>query len=389
MADIKIINNLSQNGLDVLTNAGFAISEAEENPIGILMRSKIIHDYAFNPELLAISRSGVGVNNIPVERCTSEGIAVFNTPGANSNSVKELTISLMVLISRGVVDSMRWIDTLKGLGDDTIKERVESGKKAFVGPEIQGKTLGVIGLGAVGSKVANAALDLGMTVYGYDPYLSVEAAWKVSKDVQRIESLDELYPLCDYITLHPPLTPETKEMINAKAISKMRDGVRLINCARGGNVNEKDVLDAVDSGKIAYFASDFPSEATIGHKNVILTPHLGGSSEESEINCAVMAAQELVEYLKTGNVKNSVNLPTVSLERMGEARLCVIHRNVPRMINRFLDLIGDENINVEHMINKPSGDIAYTIIDTGSDISDHIRDEIAAMDEVMRVRIIK
>ena len=389
MADIKIINNLSQNGLDVLTNAGFAISEEEENPIGILMRSKIIHDYAFNPELLAMSRSGVGVNNIPVERCTKEGIAVFNTPGANSNSVKELTISLMVLISRGVVDSMRWIDTLKGLGDDNIKEKVESGKKAFVGPEIQGKTLGVIGLGAVGSKVANAALDLGMTVYGYDPYLSVEAAWKVSKDVQRIESLDELYPLCDYITLHPPLTPETKEMINVKAISKMRDGVRLINCARGGNVNEKDVLDAVDSGKIAYFASDFPSEATIGHKNVILTPHLGGSSEESEINCAVMAAQELVEYLKTGNVKNSVNLPTVTLERMGEARLCVIHRNVPRMINRFLDLIGDENINVEHMINKPSGDIAYTIIDTGSDISDHIRDEIAAMDEVMRVRIIK
>ncbi|MBR2879944.1 MAG: 3-phosphoglycerate dehydrogenase, partial [Oscillospiraceae bacterium] len=203
------------------------------------------------------------------------------------------------------------------------------------------------------------------------------------------ESLDELYPLCDYITLHPPLTPETKAMIDEKAIAKMRDGVRLINCARGGIVNEEAVLAALDSGKIAYFASDFPSEATIGHKNVILTPHLGGSSEESEVNCAVMAAQELVEYLKTGNVKNSVNLPTVSLERMGEARLCVIHKNVPRMINRFLDLIGDENINVEHMINKPSGDIAYTIIDTGSDISAHIEEQISAMDEVMRVRIIR
>ena len=389
MADIKIINNLSENGLDVLRNAGFKISEEEENPIGILMRSKIIHDYVFNPELLAISRSGVGVNNIPVDRCTQEGIAVFNTPGANSNSVKELTISLMVLIARSVVDSMRWIDTLKGLGDDAIKEEVERGKKDFVGPELEGKTLGVIGLGAVGSKVANAALDLGMTVYGYDPYLSVDAAWKVSKNVQRIESLDELYPLCDYITLHPPLTPETKAMIDEKAIAKMRDGVRLINCARGGIVNEEAVLAALDSGKIAYFASDFPSEATIGHKNVILTPHLGGSSEESEVNCAVMAAQELVEYLKTGNVKNSVNLPTVSLERMGEARLCVIHKNVPRMINRFLDLIGDENINVEHMINKPSGDIAYTIIDTGSDISAHIEEQISAMDEVMRVRIIR
>lgn len=389
MADIKIINNLSENGLDVLRNAGFAISEEEENPIGILMRSKIIHDYAFNPELLAISRSGVGVNNIPVDRCTQEGIAVFNTPGANSNSVKELTLSLMVLISRSVVDSMRWIDGLKGHGDDRIKEEVEQGKKAFVGPELEGKTLGVIGLGAVGSKVANAALDLGMKVYGYDPYLSVDAAWKVSKNVERIESLDTLYPLCDYISLHPPLTAETREMIDADAVSKMRDGVRLINCARGGIVNEEAVLAAVDSGKIAYFASDFPSEATIGHKNVILTPHLGGSSEESEVNCAVMAAQELVEYLKTGNVKNSVNLPTVTLERMGAARLCVIHRNVPRMINRFLDLIGDENINVEHMINKPSGDIAYTIIDTGADISAHIEEEISSMDEVMRVRVIR
>lgn len=388
MADIKKINNLSEAGLEILTRAGYTYSEEEENPIGILMRSKIIHDYEFNPELLAISRSGVGVNNIPVERCTKNGIAVFNAPGANSNSVKELTICAMIMIARSVADSMSWVDTIKDMGEG-IKDEVERGKAAYVGPELMGKTLGVIGLGAVGSKVANAALDLGMTVYGYDPYLSVDAAWKVSKNVIRIESLDELWPLCDYITLHPPLTPETKGMVNADAISKMRDGVRVLNYARDTIVNEADMLAAVDSGKVAYFASDFPTANNIGRKNVITTPHLGGSSEESEVNCAVMAAQELVEYLKTGNVKNSVNLPTVVLERIGQARLCVIHRNVPRMINRFLDLIGDENINVEHMINKPSGDIAYTIIDTGSDISDHIEQQIAAMDEVMRLRVIR
>lgn len=388
MADIKKINNLSERGLEILTRAGYTYSEDEEKPIGILMRSKIIHDYQFNPELLAISRSGVGVNNIPVERCTQNGIAVFNAPGANSQSVKELVISIMIMMARLVPESMQWVESIKDMGDD-IKDEVERGKAAFIGPEIGGKTLGVIGLGSVGSKVANAALDLGMTVYGYDPYLSVDAAWKVSKNVVRIESLDELWPLCDYITLHPPLTPETKGMVNAEAISKMRDGVRVLNYARDTIVNEADMLAAVDSGKVAYFASDFPTKNNINHKNVITTPHLGGSSEESEVNCAVMAAQELVEYLKTGNVKNSVNLPSVSLERMGEARLCVIHRNVPRMINRFLDLIGEENINVEHMINKPSGDIAYTIIDTGSDISGHIEQQIAAMNEVMRVRVIR
>ncbi len=388
MADIKKINNLSEAGLEILTRAGYSYSEDEENPVGILMRSKIIHDYKFNPELLAISRSGVGVNNIPVERCTQNGIAVFNTPGANSNSVKELTICAMIMIARSVADSMDWVDTIRDMGEG-IKDEVERGKAAFVGPELAGKTLGVIGLGAVGSKVANAALDLGMTVYGYDPYLSVDAAWKVSRNVIRIETLDELWPLCDYISLHPPLTPETKGMINAEVIAKMRDGVRFINYARGAIVNEADMLAAVDRGKVAYYASDFPTKENIGHHNVITTPHLGGSSEESEVNCAVMAAQELVEYLKTGNVKNSVNLPTVVLDRLGQARLCVIHRNVPRMINRFLDLIGNENINVEHMINKPSGDIAYTIIDTGSDISEHIEQQIAAMDEVMRVRVIR
>lgn len=386
MADIKKINNISETGMQVITDGGYTWSEEEPNPIGIIMRSKLIHDYVFNPELLAIARSGVGVNNIPVERCTESGIAVFNTPGGNSEAVKELVICAMILIARDVIPSMRWVDTIAD--SESIKDVVEKGKANYVGPEIEGKTLGVIGLGNVGSKVANAALDLGMKVYGYDPYLSVDAAWKVSKNVERVESLDALLPLCDYITLHPPLTAETKGMINADAIARMRDGVRVLNYSRDGVVDEDAMLAAVESGKVARFASDFPTKRSIGHKNVILTPHLGGSSDESEINCAVMAARELVEYLKTGNVKNSVNLPNVTLERLGEARLCVIHRNVPRMINRFLDLIGDENINVEHMINKPNGEIAYTIIDTGAPISKEIEGKIAAMAEVMRVRVI-
>ena len=387
MADVKIINNISEAGLNIVSKAGFELSADPADPVGIFMRSAVIHDYKFNPSLLAISRSGVGVNNIPVERCTQEGIVVFNTPGANSEGVKELVIGAMIMIARDVLGSMRWVQTLRG-DDVEITKEVEHGKVKFVGPEIGGKTLGVIGLGSVGSKVANAALDLGMTVYGYDPYLSVDAAWKVSKNVVRMESLDTMLPLCDYVSIHTPATNETMNMINADTIAKMKDGVHLINYARYECVDEKAVIEALDSGKICRYASDFPSVATIGRGDVSLTPHLGGSTEESEVNCAVMAAQELVEYLKTGNIKNSVNLPSVSLERLGVSRLCVIHQNVPRMINRFLDLIGEQNINVEHMINKPLGDIAYTIIDTGSHVGSEISDKIAAMKEVMRVRVI-
>jgi len=387
MADILKINNLSPDGLAVLTNNGYTYSEDEAHPIGYLMRSKIIMDQEFNPELLAIARSGVGVNNIPVERCTRQGIAVFNTPGGNSNSVKELVLSMLVLISRRIVDSMRWVDGIKDA--ESIKDTVEAGKKAYVGPELMGKTIGIVGLGNVGSRVANSCLDLGMKVYGYDPYLSVDAAWRVSKDVIRVESLEQMLPLCDYVTLHPPLTDETRGMINEKTIALMRDGVRFLNFSRDTVVDEDSMLAAVESGKVAYYASDFPTKRNIGHPNIITTPHLGGSSDESEINCAAMAAQELVEYLKTGNVRNSVNLPTVSLERIGVARVCVIHKNVPRMITGFLDLIGGANINVEHMINKPSGDIAYTIIDCGADVSAEIEEKIAAMPEVLRVRVIR
>lgn len=387
MADVKIINNISETGLDVVREGGFELSREPADPVGIFMRSASILDYEFNKNLLAIARSGVGVNNIPVDRCTKSGIAVFNTPGANSNAVKELIISMLVYISRDLAGSMKFSQGLSGTDED-IAKAFEKGKARFVGPEILGKTLGVVGLGCVGSKVANAALDMGMKVYGYDPYLSVDAAWKVSREVQRMPSLEAMLPLCDYVTLHPPLTDETFHMINDKTVALMKDGARLLNFSRFEVVDEPAVMAGLDSGKLTRFASDFPSNLTIGRPDVTLTPHLGGSTEESEINCAVMAASELVEYLKNGNVSNSVNFPTVTLERMGVARLCVFHRNVPRMINRFLDLIGDENINVEHMINKPAGETAYTIIDTGSPISPEITAKIAAMGEVMRVRVI-
>ncbi len=387
MSDIKIFNNICEEGLSIVRKAGFTPSDSAEKPVGIMLRSANIKDCEFGPELLAISRSGVGVNNIPVDRCTEEGIAVFNTPGGNADGVKELVISSMILIARDVLGSMRWVQSLTGT-DEEIAKAVESGKKQFVGPEVGGKTLGVIGLGAVGCRVANAALDLGMTVYGYDPYLSIAGAWNISKDVIHMESLEAMLPLCDYVSLHSPLTSETNGMIDAKTIAMMKDGVHIINCARAGLVDEDALLAALDSGKITRFASDFPSARTIGRPDVVLTPHLGGSTEESEVNCAIMAAQELVDYITTGNIKNSVNLPSVMLDRLGVARLCVIHRNVPRMINRFLDLIGEQDINVEHMINKPRGAIAYTIIDVGSAIGQDIVDKIAAMDEVMRVRVI-
>lgn len=387
MNDIKVINNISESGLNIVTNAGFNTSENPEKPVGIFVRSSDINDCEFNPELLAIARSGVGVNNIPVKRCTENGIAVFNTPGCNSDGVKELVISALIFTARDVFGGMKWVQGLAGT-DEEITRAVELGKSQFVGSEIGGKTIGVIGLGSVGYRVANAALDLGMTVYGYDPHMSVDAAWRISQNVIHMDSLEAMLPLCDYVSLHSPLTAETRGMINEKTIAMMKDGVYLINYSRREVVDEKAVLDALDSGKIRRFASDFPSANTIGRPDVRLTPHLGASTAESEINCAVMAAQELVEYLKTGNIKNSVNLPTVVLDRLGVARLCVIHRNVPRMINRFLDLIGQQNINVEHMINKPRGDIAYTIIDVGSPIGSDIIDKIAAMDEVMRVRVI-
>ncbi len=381
------MNKIAQQGIDELADRGLTVNADAENPDGLLIRSAKLHDEVFGDKLLAIARAGVGTDNVPVARCTEEGIAVFNTAGANAEAVKELALCGLILASRDIVGGIQWVASLEGT--EGIAKAVEKGKGAYVGPEINGKTLGVIGLGAIGSLVANAAAELGMTVYGYDPYMSVDAAWRLNSVVKHAADIDTIYRECDYIMVQVHYNDSTRHMLNADALAKMKDGVRLINFARGELVDDAALLAAIESGKVARYVTDFPNDTLVGKPGIVAIPHLGASTPESEEKCAVMAAQELADYLYNGNVKNGVNLPNVRLERAGVARLTVIHRNVPRMINRFLDLIGEENINVEHMINKPNGDIAYTIIDTGSDISAAIEEKISAMDEVMRVRVIR
>ncbi len=387
MFEVKTMNKIAQQGVDELADRGLTVNVDAENPDGLLIRSAKLHDEVFGDKLLAIARAGVGTDNVPVARCTEEGIAVFNTAGANAEAVKELALCGLILASRDIVGGIQWVASLEGT--EGIAKAVEKGKGAYVGPEINGKTLGVIGLGAIGSLVANAAAELGMTVYGYDPYMSVDAAWRLNSVVKHAADIDTIYRECDYIMVQVHYNDSTRHMLNADALAKMKNGVRLINFARGELVDDAALLAAIESGKVARYVTDFPNDTLVGKPGIVAIPHLGASTPESEEKCAVMAAQELADYLYNGNVKNGVNLPNVRLERAGVARLTVIHRNVPRMINRFLDLIGEENINVEHMINKPNGDIAYTIIDTGSDISAAIEEKISAMDEVMRVRVIR
>ncbi len=381
------MNNIARQGLEELDAAGLTVDVNAENPDGLLIRSAKLHDAVFGDKLLAIARAGVGTDNVPVDRCTEAGIAVFNTAGANAEAVKELALCALLLASRDVVGGIEWVKSLAG--NENVAAAVEKGKSAYVGPEINGKTLGIIGLGAIGSLVANAAAELGMTVYGYDPYMSVDAAWRLNSVVKHAPDQDTVFRQSDYIMVQVHYNDETRHMLGAAEFAKMKQGVRVINLARGELVDDEAMLAALASGKVARYVTDFPNNALVGAAGVVAMPHLGASTPESEEKCAVMAAQELADYLYNGNIKNGVNLPSVRLERAGVARLTVIHRNVPRMINRFLDLIGEANINVEHMINKPRGEIAYTIIDTGSDISAAIEEKIAAMDEVMRVRVIR
>jgi len=385
--EIKTMNNIAQQGLDELAARGLTVNVEAENPDGLLIRSAKLHDAVFGDKLLAIARAGVGTDNVPVARCTEAGIAVFNTAGANAEAVKELALCALLLGSRDIVGGIEWVKSMQG--EEGIAAKVEKGKSAYVGPEINGKTLGIIGLGAIGSLVANAATELGMTVFGYDPYMSVDAAWRLNSVVRHAVDLDTIFRESDYIMVQVHCNDETRGMLGAEQFAKMKDGVRIINLARGELVNDEALIAAIDVGKVARYVTDFPNDRLVGIANVVAMPHLGASTPESEEKCAVMAAQELADYLYNGNIKNGVNLPNVSLERAGVARICVIHKNVPRMINRFLDLIGDQNINVEHMINKPRGDVAYTIIDTGSDIPAEIEEKIAAMQEVMRVRVIR
>ena len=386
MFEIQTMNAISPSGIEVLEAKGCHVGPDVETPQALLIRSADLHSYDFPPQLLAIGRAGAGTNNIPVEACTEQGIVVFNSPGANAEAVKEQEICAMVLASRDVLGSIEWVKSIAHRGDE-IPTLVEKGKSNFAGPELLGKTLGVIGLGATGALVANAALDLGMTVYGYDPFMSVNAAWQLSRDVLHADGIDEIFQNSDYISLNVPYTDSTHHLLNAAAFQKMRDGVRILNESRAEVVDDEAMTEALKSGKVAKYVTDFPNQTILQAPNVIAMPHLGACTPESEDRCAVMAARELYDYLLNGNIKNSVNLPDVSLSRMGVCRLCVIHHNVPKMINRILDRLGVD-VNVEHMINKPRGKYAYTMVDLGSPIDEITAESIRRMEHVLRVRVI-
>jgi D-3-phosphoglycerate dehydrogenase len=350
-----------------------------------MVRSAAMHDMTFGDNLLAIARAGAGVNNIPVERCAEEGIVVFNTPGANANGVKELTICALLLASRNIVGGVDWANGLTG---DDVAKQVEKGKSAFAGVELKGKTLGVIGLGAIGGMVANVAVHLGMKVIGCDPFLSVEAAWNLNHHVVKAATYEEIFEKADYITLHVPATKDTKGMINATSIATMKDGVRIVNLARADLVNAEDLKAAIAAGKVASYVTDFPTPETIGVPGIVAIPHLGASTEESEDNCAIMAARELDEYLTNGNIQNSVNYPSVSMPRSGDLRICCLHQNIPEVLRKITMVIANDGANIENMTNKSRGDVAYTIVDIVGSITAETEELIRTIDGMIRVRLI-
>ena len=386
MYDILTLNKIAKCGTDAFDKAKYTVADAVENPADIMVRSADMHDMQFGNKLLAIARAGAGVNNIPVDRCAEEGIVVFNTPGANANAVKELVIAGLLLSSRKVTDAIDWVSTLKGQED--IGKKVEKGKSNFAGPEISGKTLGVIGLGAIGVLVANAAMSLGMKVIGYDPFLSVKAALSLKPGVKTVTDVNDLYAASDYITIHVPYNADTKGTICEKSIAVMKDGVRILNFARGELADTAAVLAAVESGKIACYITDFPSDELIGVKNVICVPHLGASTPESEDNCAVMAASELIDYIENGNIRNSVNFPNAEMNAAG-TKICVLHKNVPAVISEITTILGKASINIDNMINASKKDYAYTLIDAAGNISEDIAAKLSAAENVIKVRVIK
>ena len=381
---ICTLNKIAACGTDRL-GANYTLSDDITDAAGVLVRSAAMHDIAMPESLLAIARAGAGVNNIPVDACGEQGIVVFNTPGANANAVKELVIAGLFLSSRKVVDGIAWAQTLKGEGD-AVGKLVEKGKSAFVGPEIYGKKLGVVGLGAIGVLVANAAVALGMKVYGYDPYLSVDAAWKLSRAIKHANTLEEIYAECDYITVHVPLMPATKGMLGKDAFAAMKDGVRILNFSRDGLVDSAAMKDALASGKVARYVVDFPTEEMLGVENVIAIPHLGASTPESEDNCAVMAADQMKDYLENGNIKNSVNYPDVQVPRSGDSRICVLHKNIPNMLAQISAVVSADGVNIEAMTNKSRKDFAYTILDIIGEAKESFVKDICAIDGVIRVR---
>lgn len=385
MKKILRLNSIS-NLVEKRFDGKYEYGDNLDNPDGIILRSFNMHEYETGSNLLAVARAGAGVNNIPIPKMSEKGIVVFNTPGANANAVKELVICAMLLGSRKIYEGINWA---QGLAKDAdVAKLVEKGKSQFVGREVMGKTLGVLGLGAIGAKVANAAVDLGMTVFGHDPFISVEAAWRLSRKVNNEKTRDGLFAESDYITLHMPLTPDTKELINAESISKMKDGVCIINCARGELVNNADIKAALESGKVSKYVTDFPVADLLGVENVITIPHLGASTGEAEDNCAVMAADSLTNYIECGTIKNSVNFPTVDAPSTFVHRITIVHKNVSSMINLATKPLSDAGINISNMVSAARGEIGYMIIDTDDCVSDEIIKTLSATDGFIKVRVI-
>ena len=387
MYHIQTLNKISAAGLKRFDPEHYQVSDSQTNPEGIMVRSAKLLDMDFPSELLAIARAGVGVNNIPIERCSEAGIAVFSTPGANANAVKELVLCAMLIGSRDIPGALNWVREQAASGVE-VSTVVEKGKSAFVGPEIFRKTLGVVGLGAIGSLVANAAIQLGMDVYGYDPFLSVDAALRLDHHIHIVKDIRDLYKRSDYVTFHIHCTDQTRGMVDADAIASMKRGIRVINLARGEFVQDDAMIPALETGRVAAYITDFPNNRLLAAPHVVAMPHLGASTPESEQNCAVMAADELKDYLETGNVRNSVNLPAVSMTPSGVMRLCILHKNVPGMLANITTLFGRDGVNVENLSNKSKGDWAYTMVDLAAHIGDDVLQDVRAMEHVVRVRAI-
>ena len=384
MKNIKLMNKIASVGTDIFDRSIYNVADDVENADAIMVRSAALHEMEFNPELEAIARCGAGVNNIPVEKCTEKGVVVFNTPGANANGVKELAICALIMAARDVVGGIKWAETLQG--QEGVAKLVEKGKGAYVGNELVGKKLGVIGLGAIGGMVANAANALGMVVMGCDPYITPRAAWSLAPAIKQATNYEEIYKTCDYISIHVPATPQTKNMICEKTLSMMKDGVKIINLARADLVNAADIKKAIADGKVSRYIVDFPTEETIGVPGIVNIPHLGASTFESEDHCAVMAAKQLDEYLKCGNIVNSVNFPNVSLPHTSAARVCVMHKNIPNMLSQITSAFSASNINIENLANGSKGDVAYTIVETSDKADETILNNVTSIDGVFKVK---
>ena len=389
MFKIQTLNKISPKGLDLFPLERYEIASEFINPDGIVLRSFKMHDIKLSKNLKAIARAGAGVNNIPIEKCSQKGIVVFNTPGANANAVKELVLASMLISSRDIIGGVNWVESIKDKGDKVVS-LVEKEKSKFSGNELKGKKLGVVGLGAIGAMVANDALSLGMEVVGYDPYLSVDAAWELSSRVKRATGLETLLKEVDYLTIHVPLLESTKGMYNAEKFAMMKKGIKIINLARGGLVNNKDIKEALKDGKVGCYITDFPSADILGVEGVIAIPHLGASTQESEDNCAIMASLEIKEFLETGNIKNSVNFPNCELSKKDDRkRIIIANKNIPNMISIITTLLAENSINIQNMINKSKNDVAYNIIDTSSKVSNNILDKIKNIEGVLMTRVIE